>query len=521
MTSIDDVIQPGQPIPADVTEISDCDDDTWTLRGERWTCEAMLESSLAPRFKGWSPDQLVTKHGPLTVTAVREQPAEPEPQQADASLLLDLVRQYGEVRYETGTLLDGGDRDAFMASRGLADALMRALGQRLTVTAVREPEPAEPDDVHYYFTELSTGLTYCGLDALEEDGVLTTSETGKATCAGCLVAAGEDPPGEPQQPDTGGLLDLVRQLRAAAEGFGYSQAAGQRTDIDAKKADALFARLAALIPQQPVQARDEDGNGWWIHDCGEVGEFTNAPGDDACDRCNLEGPWRPLLVGGDPAPEQPSAPDFLAAVNKLEMHLADVRRERDEARADRDQHLVIANHNYAQANAAWAEVERLNRVLRAVADPASASGTQPAEPGPLRLTLPEVPDGATLIGNASGNRYTCHLASEGWCSPERGPISLGRLLTVEGGVTVELAPPRELRTWPRIDSAPDSVKSFTGESGQRYVRHLAPNGTPTNLFQPDPAVTLLGERIPAATLSHWAEVDGPLTEVLDGHGATS
>jgi hypothetical protein len=60
-----------------------------------------------------------------------------------------------------------------------------------------EPQPAEPDEpVHYYFTELRTYATSCGLGI--DDDVHATDEAGKATCETCRIAVDEEPPGVPQ-----------------------------------------------------------------------------------------------------------------------------------------------------------------------------------------------------------------------------------------------------------------------------------------------------------------------------------
>jgi hypothetical protein len=100
------------------------------------------------------------------------------------------------------------------------------------------------------------------------------------------------------------VLDLVQQYGVAMQGLGYSAGVGQRTDIDAKKAGALLDRIAALLPQQPVQARDIDGKPWWMHPCGAVYAKTTQPGPYTCEVCNHKpGPWRPLLVGGTAASE--------------------------------------------------------------------------------------------------------------------------------------------------------------------------------------------------------------------------
>jgi hypothetical protein len=53
----------------------------------------------------------------------------------------------------------------------------------------------------------------------------------------------------------------------------------------------------------PVQARDMAGLPWWQHGCGAAWPVGDP---DQCLSCQKPGPWSPLLVGGDPAPEMPA-----------------------------------------------------------------------------------------------------------------------------------------------------------------------------------------------------------------------
>lgn len=145
--------------------------------------------------------------------------------------------------------------------------------------------------------------------------------------------------------------------------------------------------------------------------------------------------------------------------------------------------------------------------------PALHKATCPTRtPGPLVLTLPEVPPGAVLAG-ASGHDYV--LRGGVW-DDVVGPWSgkLGAVLDREHpkGVTVELAPPREPRTWPKLDAAPVDLKAFTGRSGTRYVRSAKVSTYAA--FVPESKVGDARELISCATASHWQEIDGPLTEVL-------
>lgn len=105
----------------------------------------------------------------------------------------------------------------------------------------------------------------------------------------------------PQPGDAATLLDLVRQYGTECLAMGAAAQRGSAPDqFHAKQAArALLDRIAALAPALPVQARDEDGHPLWIHGCGNVDCSREGGPEACCDR----GPWRPLLVGGDPAPQ--------------------------------------------------------------------------------------------------------------------------------------------------------------------------------------------------------------------------
>jgi hypothetical protein len=95
----------------------------------------------------------------------------------------------------------------------------------------------------------------------------------------------------------------------------------------------------------------------------------------------------------------------------------------------------------------------------------------PQQPDPLVLSLPEVPEGAVAL--RGGIRWLPSPDDpEAWCM-EGGsvPYYLGRLLDAENGsVTVEMAPPREPRTWPKLDGAPGDVQAVKDCDGDVWTR---------------------------------------------------
>ncbi len=81
---------------------------------------------------------------------------------------------------------------------------------------------------------------------------------------------------------------------------------------------------------------------------------------------------------------------------------------------------------------------------------------EPAESGPLVLTLPQVPPGAALYAN--GTRFELDTFGE-WATQDgswTGTLAgIFAEFADDGGVVVEMAPPREPRTWPKLDPAPE------------------------------------------------------------------
>lgn len=523
MTEIGFVIQPGESIPDDVTRVVDCQTDSWARNGDRWQLANSEDTNVYPPTS-------VQHYAPLTVTAVREPERKPFPE---------------EAAYWT----DDADGDPAIA--------------------VREPDPI----CDAATCEKSGHHHRAGVPALHVDEHFPSE------------AAGVSP-----------LLDLVTQYGANL--IAASEARENHSDESPFEhaAEALLARIAELLPQQPVQARDEDGNGWWIHDCGEVGEFAGTPSDDSCDRCSLSGPWRPLLVGADPAPEpdplrcptcdsqQPSMhpavggggevtglcadrfhavpgrperclcgyveagqagncvcgftdpndiqgwrnryaepqPDLIAqvmaelGVDRPEDVLGAIAviRERREywkgrfeeqaAHGDDQGQAILTLHS--ERDEARAEVERYQRLLKAQASNFSAAYNKlaeatPAQSDPLVLSLPTVPEGAEVfVGQRTGTRY----------SVQHGP-RLSEVLDREGVVRVEMAPPREPRTWPKLDGPPEDLTRFKGASGNVWRRG---DGDIELWCWADSRGALHGFR----TFAEIQHEDGPLTEVFDEPG---
>jgi hypothetical protein len=465
----------------------------------------------------------------------------------------------------------------------------------LTVTAVREPEPAE--DVHYYITEYGpSGTTLCGEGV--EEGMSTTDEAGKATCEACRTAADEDAPksqtvrvtmalgiddrdgkavisthhlGEigscdrqvfldavaetfgvsfapPQPADASVLLDLVRQYGDENRRVGSASASGS---VGApvvheykRQAAATFDRIAALVPQHPVQARDEGGLSLWLHPCGVVMPFRVPPNGEAhhCyPVCKKPGPWRPLLVGGDPAPERPGSDAYVAkramaelGVNRPEDVVGAIRsarnalvvaeRQCDEHHAEAADYATLMKLTATERDEARAEVERLkaaNELLEAQRLDAWAHvhALDAAQPDPLVLTLPQ--GAVALIGERNYRvRYARKGTDDLWISDETDggySYKLFRILEREGSVRVELAP-REPRTWKQLDAAPADIAKkleVRQPGGTQFVVSLRGDGRwASTIAFPNPE-----NAEPHETFA-WSELlgEGDVTEVFDEPG---
>lgn len=378
-------------------------------------------------------------------------PGELVPGEADVPQpvdLLDLVRQHGDLRFSVGTELDGGNDETFHGDRAKANALfarIEAEVQRLrdkqawlhrellAITGQRDEAAAERDRACRSRDFMANQVIAPARDALTTAGV--EGRTRLADRIVVLVGHRDEALAEVERirEQRDALLDLNRRLAAA--------------------------------PGRTEQARDVDGDPLWIHACGRVeARASGAPSEWSCD--DDTAPWRPLLVATESAAPEDELTRLRYEVQRLESDNERLNRIHDtdekavmEVLGERDENYewaerlsqAIAEHlgvdigEHSNANLPW------QAALIALEDAAA--------PDPLVLRLPEVPEGATLVGIESGRRYTeqdpCADGTRIWSD---GPIggTLGEVLDGEpDGVRVELAPPREPRTWPKLDDQSD------------------------------------------------------------------
>lgn len=271
-------------------------------------------------------------------------------------------------------------------------------------------------------------------------------------------------------------------------------------DIQQQIADGARPRLARVgdriehgqpVPDNVVRARDAVGHIWGTERAElDIRQFARVPVSD----------WWPLTVvevDPEPQPAEPEPVDLLELVRLYghEGHESGfAATERDEE-AD-DHHDGKARRLYdqieAEVRALRAEAagsmqviterddahEWADRLAQAIAEflhidigehsnmnlPWQAAlialtdtvSPQPAESGPLVLTLPVVPDGAVaLVGAVRYERGDGGHPRASWRHPSGALVTLGEVLDNEaadgdGSVTVEMAPPREPRTWPKL-----------------------------------------------------------------------
>lgn len=242
--------------------------------------------------------------------------------------------------------------------------------------------------------------------------------------------------------DQPALLDLVRQYGTMCASYG--SAVGLGHEGNRVPVDALFDRIAALVPQRPtISAPDADFREW------SERQLMDALGVD-------------------------QLPDVIPAIERLKSEverlldddtltdLARALRERDEARAEvvrlMTKVLVVQadRDDYAArlkaADGSWARVAAERDELKA-----ALVEMKPAA-DPSVLSVPQIPEGAHLVGN-SGTRYQRDGKTEWWRYEQNGDgifvRTLGTILDTDAPVTVVK---REPRTWPKLDDAGSDVR---------------------------------------------------------------
>jgi hypothetical protein len=487
VTSVDDTFLDG-PIGPDVVEVADKHDSHWLQLIDR-TWRFADDETASPV----SLQDLVTFGAPLTVTAVREQPAievVATSTVGGAKVPVYAAReQPAEPRFELLTLPPG--RGLVLAACGHWWRETRPPGAK-----VRSGQPrvcaACPPGVPNTPGRSEQGLSLVQVEYVEETAP------------------------EPQQADASPVLDLVQQY--GAESYEQGVAAGQRSegaeDHYDDKARALFARIAALVPQQPVggdpaleRSRHEphvDGPREPSAQERADHELMTALGVDrledvlpAIERLKAEGEdwmrrFREQADRGDQAAQQ----------------ILTLHRERNEAASARDAAIDALIKTRAEREAAEREVERYRRLLKSQASNFAAATA--AQPDSLVLSLPEVPEGAVALrGETTGHRWT-ETEFGRWVDEETGQVrGFLQVLEREHVVRVELAPPREPRTWPKPDDAPKDLRAVQGASGRVYRPH--DQGEDALWYWRDEFGTRQGFE-PFANVQY---ADGPLTEVTE------
>jgi hypothetical protein len=209
--------------------------------------------------------------------------------------------------------------------------------------------------------------------------------------------------------------------------------------------------------------------------CARCGERRPANGTDVCWRCERLSALGEGTATGDnqlaPPPQTARDPGTFADCVRW-LIAADLGQNADR-RIDR----MAAQHQELQAryDTVVSDRETLRASLNLRKERCRKEhGMTTDESGRSVLCLPEVPEGAVaLVGGESGTRWTADGQSRLWWRSEYGVVRrLHDVLGAEGGVTVEFAPPREPRTWPKLEEIADwpefvNVTDYAGVS-QRF-----------------------------------------------------
>lgn len=478
MTEIGAVIQPGEAIPEDVTGFVDNEDDTWARTSRNHWHIGNNVGSCERGSCGHGGSGPGIEYFPLTVTAAREQPAEPAPY---------VCPQCGPT------------------------------GQTADEHAVDHGAPAE-DLLHHHTS--GEDLTACGLDAWndpEEENpdlwVHSTDRIGSVTCEACREALAGLQPVEPAAVD---LLDLVRQYGDARWSEGTElDGGGHNWGAARLKAAQLLARIEAEVNRLHADLANE-------REAEERGHAELTDIVRRLDEAEVDSGGVSERVGYAIQSMQRGWATALDNLGRLDT----VKADRETTRAAL-QHLkdtvtrpairaLGVRHNEEIVPA----IERLKDDLRAVDDLVQDDLMQrPADP--LVLSLPSVPPKAiALIGDKTGHRYTRN--DQWWIAAgsEADDVlyAIGDVFFIEGSVRVVMREPRtELPCGHLIDN-----NKFEDNDGAMV------------LITVDPAHDSNGEQIttPLAwcaqghgwvslTAEEYAEiteVGGPLVEVFDEDG---
>lgn len=205
------------------------------------------------------------------------------------------------------------------------------------------------------------------------------------------------------------------------------------------------------IPANVTKVRDKDGDPWWRN---SVGHWHMNPSPDASkcvdsDACRYvdEVFWPVKVVEVDPEPQP-------AETLPVGAH-AFVPGDRD----TRCQQPLHGGRLCGRSPLAL--MHEVN---------------EPAEPGPVVLSLPQVPDGAVALIGGNGHRW---LPKDGmwWNGAGGANWRLVDLLASHGPLTVEFAPPREPRTWPKLtDQSDDDLPDVVDVEGRGRWRRHTPEG---------------------------------------------
>lgn len=474
-------------------------------------------------------------HG-LTVTAVREpEPAdEPDPicdartcekpghhhtEPQPESDLLDLVRRYGaEMERTAGAHMSDDDTGPLLARieaevQRLRDKQAWLRRELVAITGQRDEALADRDRVCRSRDFMANQVIAPARDALTTAGV--EGRTRLADRIAVLVGHRDEALAEVER-----LKAEVRTETEISDEYAdwaskLAHAAVERLDVPITEEahtelweaalDALRAPAPVAAPGRTERALGEEGGlPLWHHDCGHVAEASIVPTVSGCCVDGIEGAgvWRPLLVATESAAADPAVPGMQLVreygdemvhygetgeqryaesasllLDRIARHLGDEERSSMQVLKERDENaewadrlaLAVAEYlgvdvgEHSNANLPW------QAALIALEDAAA--------PDPLVLRLPEGMRQAVALQGAGrwvrSERVPHKWVQDGAESPRLIRCLCEVLLEQEPeGVRVELAPPREPRTWPKLgdDDSRDELPARIEVAGASYRR---------------------------------------------------
>lgn len=230
--------------------------------------------------------------------------------------------EHAEVR-------EGGCHDSVMTDPNTQCAPYRveavSHAQPITVVEVDpEQQPADDDEPETHFWLSGNPLTWCGLDSYDDD-VSVAQEGERPTCRRCLIALGEIGPDAPAEPSVPQVFEVpqvaavayLTMLNEIAELLGVGPEQDLVAEVKRRLAppatpQPVVLRLPEVSPDTTLVVQSDEGNdvlflptkgGWWrgpndVHGVWKLGKILDMWGE-ACPKPREPRTWPKLDVISD------------------------------------------------------------------------------------------------------------------------------------------------------------------------------------------------------------------------------